>query len=83
MKNFAPCIIMLINTEKVWQKFADCFEMPLPISTTQKMQKIEEHVYHLKVDIHKGCHGSIQCWKHLMPTIMNHRINSFNCYDWL
>ena len=45
--------------------------------------KIEEHVYYLKVDIHKGCYGFIQCWKRLMPTIINHWINSFMCYDCL
>ena len=38
-----------------------CFETPLPIFSTQRMQKTEEHVHHLKVDIHKDCHGSIQC----------------------
>ena len=50
---------MSIKTEAIWKKV----EIPLPISNTQKMQKIEKHVYHLKVDIHKG-NGSTQRWRH-------------------
>ena len=60
---------MPIKTETVWKKFADCFEIPLPISNKQKMKKIQEHVYHLMVDILKGRYDSIQCWKYLMPTM--------------
>ena len=78
-----PCIIVSVKTKTVWMKFANCFEMPLAISNTQKMQKIEKQVYHLKVNIYKSCRGSIQCWKHLMPTLMNDRINSFMCYGCL
>ena len=74
---------MSINTETVGKKFASCLEITLPISNTQKMQKLEEHIYHIKVDIYKGCHGSIQCWKRLMTTVMNHSIDSFTCYDCL
>ena len=74
---------MSMKAERVWKKFEDCFEITLAISNTYKMQKIEEHVYHLKVDIHKGCYGSIQCWKRPMPSLMNHWINSFMCHDCL